>query len=35
MIKIFHFGGPVHFANTEYFRGQLNKKVGFTVRTCQ
>ncbi|KAL1475198.1 hypothetical protein MTO96_037473, partial [Rhipicephalus appendiculatus] len=32
MIKIFHFGGPVHFANTEYFRGQLNKKVGFTVR---
>lgn len=32
MIKIFHFGGPVHFANTEYFRSQLNKKVGFTVR---
>ncbi|KAH7934332.1 hypothetical protein HPB49_024948 [Dermacentor silvarum] len=31
-IKIFHFGGPVHFANTEYFKEQLNKKIGFTVR---
>lgn len=31
-IKIFHFGGPIHFANTEYFKEQLNKRVGFTVR---
>lgn len=32
MIKIFHFGGPIHFANAEYFKDQLSEKVGFTVR---
>ncbi|KAK8768277.1 hypothetical protein V5799_015253 [Amblyomma americanum] len=31
-IKIFHFGGPIHFANAEYFKSQLSEKVGFTVR---
>ncbi|XP_064490162.1 prestin-like [Ornithodoros turicata] len=31
-IKLFHFGGAMHFANAEYFKDQLNKRVGFTVQ---
>ncbi|XP_045113583.1 prestin-like isoform X1 [Portunus trituberculatus] len=27
-VSIFHFGGPVHFANTEYFRTQLETITG-------
>lgn len=27
-VSIFHFGGPVHFANTEYFRTQLETVTG-------
>lgn len=34
-VKIFHFGGAIHFANAEYFKEQLNKRVGFTVREVQ
>lgn len=27
-VSIFHFGGPIHFANTEYFRTQLETVTG-------
>lgn len=27
-VSIFQFGGPLHFANTEYFRTQLTTSTG-------
>ncbi|CAN7994792.1 unnamed protein product, partial [Ixodes hexagonus] len=30
-VKVFHFGGPLHFANCEYFRSELAKKVGINT----
>lgn len=26
-IKVFHFGGPVHFANAEFFRAELSRRT--------
>ncbi|XP_018495497.1 solute carrier family 26 member 6 [Galendromus occidentalis] len=31
-VKIFHFGGPLHFANAEFFREKLYETLGFTVK---
>lgn len=31
-VKVFHFGGPMHFANAEYFKEKLDSHLGFTVK---
>ncbi|RWS31688.1 solute carrier family 26 member 6-like protein [Leptotrombidium deliense] len=31
-IKIFQFCGPLHFANTEYFKNGLQRKIGVNVK---
>lgn len=31
-VKIFHFGGAMHFANAEFFRNKLDETLGFTVK---
>ncbi|KAM7300231.1 solute carrier family 26 member 6 [Ixodes scapularis] len=30
-VKVFHFGGPIHFANAEYFRSEVAKKTGIST----
>lgn len=32
-MSIFQFGGPIHFANTEYFRTQLEVITGLNSTT--
>lgn len=32
-MSIFQFGGPIHFANTEYFRTQLEVVTGLNSAT--
>ncbi|OQR70058.1 sulfate/bicarbonate/oxalate exchanger SAT-1-like, partial [Tropilaelaps mercedesae] len=31
-VKVYHFGGAMHFANSEFFRDRLEKAMGFSVR---
>ncbi|CAN7993379.1 unnamed protein product, partial [Ixodes pacificus] len=31
-IKVFHFGGPLHFANAEFFRAELSRRTLVSVR---
>ncbi|XP_070382725.1 prestin-like [Dermacentor albipictus] len=30
-VKVFHFGGPIHFANSDYFRSEVSKKLRIDV----
>ncbi|XP_075727488.1 prestin isoform X3 [Rhipicephalus microplus] len=30
-VKVFHFGGPIHFANSDYFRSEVSKKLRIEV----
>ncbi|XP_077492406.1 prestin-like [Amblyomma americanum] len=32
-VKVFHFGGPIHFANADYFRSEVLRKLNFNVNT--
>uniref|UniRef100_A0A131YMH3 Sulfate transporter n=1 Tax=Rhipicephalus appendiculatus TaxID=34631 RepID=A0A131YMH3_RHIAP len=31
-VKVFHFGGPIHFANAEFFRAELSRRTLIRVR---
>lgn len=31
-VKIFHFGGPLHFANAEFFKSELARRTGFDTQ---
>ncbi|KAH7940005.1 hypothetical protein HPB52_020213 [Rhipicephalus sanguineus] len=31
-VKVFHFGGPLHFANAEFFRAELSRRTLIRVR---
>ncbi|XP_077529287.1 prestin-like [Haemaphysalis longicornis] len=33
-VKVFHFGGPIHFANSDYFRSEVYRKLRIDARSA-
>ncbi|KAH9380177.1 hypothetical protein HPB48_019638 [Haemaphysalis longicornis] len=33
-VKVFHFGGPIHFANSDYFRSEVYRKLKIDARSA-
>lgn len=31
-VKVYHFGGAMHFANAEFFKEKLEESLGFTTK---